>query len=65
MIGRRLLGEAGISEASLLERLEIAQTDYFKARQENANKDVISQRYLKLSSRGELMGLVYYVSILR
>ena len=44
-IGRRILGEAGISELSLLERLETAQNDYFKARQENANKDIISQRY--------------------
>lgn len=44
--GRRLLGEAGISESSLLERLESAQAEYFKARQDNANKDVISQRYL-------------------
>ena len=43
--GRRLLGEAGISESSLLDRLETAQADYFKARQENANKDIISQRY--------------------
>jgi hypothetical protein len=30
---------------SLLERLETAQNDYFKARQDNANKDIISQRY--------------------
>jgi hypothetical protein len=44
-LGRRLLGEAGISESSLLDRLETAQADYFKARQDNANKDIISQRY--------------------
>jgi len=43
--GRRILGEAGISESSLLEKLETAQNDYFKARQDNANKDIISQRY--------------------
>ena len=44
-VGRRILGEAGISENTLLERIESAQTEYFKARQENANKDLISQRY--------------------
>lgn len=35
----------------MLERLETAQADYFKARQENANKDIISQRYYRLADR--------------
>ena len=52
-VGRRLLGEAGISESSLLERLETAQSDYFKARQDNANKDIISQRYVKSENDAE------------
>jgi len=43
--GRTILGEAGISESSLLEKLETTQKDYFMARQDNANKDIISQRY--------------------
>jgi hypothetical protein len=43
------LGEAGVTEASLLARLEVAQTEYFKARQENANKDVISQSLLRVN----------------
>lgn len=47
--GRRILGEAGVTDASLLGRLEVAQTEYFKARQENANKDVISQSLLRVN----------------
>jgi hypothetical protein len=43
------LGEAGVTDASLLGRLEVAQTEYFKARQENANKDVISQSLLRVN----------------
>jgi len=48
-VGRRILGEAGISESSLLEKLEAAQAEYFKAREDNANKDVISQRYCDIN----------------
>jgi hypothetical protein len=54
--GRRVLGEAGISEATLLEKLQIAQNDNFKARQDNANKDIISQRYIPHKER--LMSLL-------
>lgn len=43
-VGRRVLGEAGISESSLLQKLEEGQNEYFKACQDNANKDVIAQR---------------------
>jgi len=48
-VGRRILGEAGVTDSSLLARLEAAQTDYFKARQENANKDLISQSFLRVN----------------
>lgn len=57
-LGRRILGEAGISELSLLERFETAQNDYFKARQDNANKDIISQRY-------DIAGVIIDSSLLR
>jgi hypothetical protein len=56
-VGRRLLAESGISESSLLERLEAAQNDYFKARQDNANKDIISQRYVKSET---MLRIAYY-----
>ena len=38
-----------MTDASLLARLQAAQTEYFKARQENANKDVISQSLLRVN----------------
>jgi len=48
-VGRRILGEAGVTDSSLLARLEAAQNDYFKARQENGNKDLISQSFLRVN----------------
>jgi len=44
-IGRRILGEARISEASLLERIDVANSEYFKAHQDNSNKNLIAERF--------------------
>jgi len=49
----------------LLERLETAQADYFKARQENANKDIISQRYYFTALKADWLIVVCYVLIRR